>query len=147
MAYDPLTTVTDDVDDNLAQYHNEFATALGHVMSAVPYAGYKRAQSMTGNVTLTDSDFPIQSFSPTAARDLTLPTLASTNHAFFVMNRSATYEITVKNSGGTTIGTIGVSSAALIISDGANAWSMVSGGGGGGGGGSRTNLGLVNFLT
>ena len=130
MAYDPLTTVTDDVDDNLAQYHNEFATALGHVMSAVPYAGYKRAQSMTGNVTLTDSDFPIQSFSPTAARDLTLPTVASTNHAFFVINRSATYAITVKDAGGATITTVAVSTSALIFSDGSNGWYSVSGGGG-----------------
>lgn len=130
MAYDPTTSVVDDVNDNLAQYHNELVTAITHLMSAVPYASYKRAQSMTGNVTLTDADFPIQSFSPTAARDLTLPALASTNHAYYVMNRSATYMITVKDSGGATLGTIAVSSAALIVSDGANAWSLVSGGGG-----------------
>jgi hypothetical protein len=129
MAYDTLTAVTDDVDDNLAQYHNELVTALEHVMSAVPYAAYKRAQSMTGNVTLTDSDLPIQSFDPTAARDLTLPAVASTNHAFFVVNRSATYAITVKNAGGTTVATVAVSSSALIFSDGSNGWYSVSGGG------------------
>lgn len=127
MAYDTTTSVTDDVTDNLAQYHNELKTAIDHVMSASPYSGYKNAQSMTGNVTLSDSDYPIQSFSPTAARDLTLPAVASTNHAFYVVNRSATYAITVKNSGGTTIGTVAAEASALYFSDGSNGWYSVSG--------------------
>lgn len=134
MAYDTTTSVTDDVTDNLAQYHNELKTAIDHVMSATAYAAYKSATSMTGNVTLTDSDFPIQSYSPTAARDLTMPAVASTNHAFYIVNRSATYVITVKNSGGTTLGTVAVSSSALYFSDGANGWYSVSGGSSGGGG-------------
>lgn len=135
MAYDNLTNVTDDVDDNLAEYHNELVTALEHVMSAAAFAGYTRAQSMTGSVTLTDADLPIQSFNPTAARDLSLPTVAETNHAFFVYNRASLYDITVKNSGGTTIGTVSAETAGLFFSDGVNGWTTISGGSGGGGGG------------
>lgn len=140
MAYDPTTQVTDDLDDNLAEYHNELATAIDHLMSAVPYGAYKNSQSMTGNVTLTDADFPIQSFSPTAARDLTLPAVATTNHAFYVVNRSATYEITVKNAGGTTITTVAVSSSALVFSDGTNGWYSVSGGGTSSGGADQSMI-------
>lgn len=125
MAYDTTTQVTDDLSDNLASYHNQLKTAADHLMSSTAYAAYTRTQSMTGNVTLTDSDFPIQSFSPTAARDLTLPTVASTNHAFYVVNRSATYAITIKNSGGTTITTVPISSSTMVYSDGANGWYYV----------------------
>lgn len=129
MSYDTTTTVTNDVTDNLALYHNEFKTAIDHLMSAAAYAAYVNAQSMTGNVTLVDGDFPIQSFSPTAARNLTLPAVASTNHAFYVINRSGTYAITVKNAGATTITTIQASGSALILSDGTNNWYAVGGGG------------------
>lgn len=127
MAYDNITQVTDDIDDNLAAYQNEKKVAIDKLMSAAAYASYVRTQSMTANVTLTNSDFPIQSFSPTAARDLTMPTVASTNHVFYVANRSATYDITVKNSGGTTIGTVAAEKTAVIISDGANGWYLIGG--------------------
>lgn len=129
MAYDTITSVTDDVNDNLASYHNELKTAVDKLMSSTAYSSYVRTQSMTANVTLTDADFPIQSFSPTAARDLTMPTVATTNHPFYVVNRSATYAITVKNASAVTITTVAVSSSALLFSDGANGWYSVSGGG------------------
>lgn len=122
MAYDTLTAVTDDLDDNLAEYSNEKKTAIEHVMSASAYAAYTRTQSMTGNVTLTDSDFPVQSFSPTAARDLTLPAVASTNHPFYVINRSGAYTITIKNSGGTIVYSLRDGQSIFLISDGANGW-------------------------
>lgn len=134
MSYDTTTTVTNDVTDNLALYHNEFKTAIDHLMSAAAYAAYVNAQSMTGNVTLVDGDFPIQSFSPTAARNLTLPAVASTNHAFYVINRSGTYAITVKNAGGTTIVTVSAGGSAILLSDGSNGWYSVSGSGSSSGG-------------
>ncbi len=138
MPYDSITSLTDDLQDNLATYQNEKKTAIDHLMSASAYASYVQTQSMTGNVTLTDSDFPIQSFSPTAARDLTMPTVASTNHAFYVMNRSVTYDITVKNAGTTTIGTVAAERTAVIISDGANGWYLVGGEATAAGGGSNS---------
>lgn len=122
MSYDSMTAVTDNLHDNLATYQNEKKTAIEHLMSAAAYASYVRTQSMTANVTLTDSDFPIQSFSPTAARDLTLPAVASSNHPFFVVNRSATYEITVKNASATVIGIVAQSTSLMVLSDGANGW-------------------------
>lgn len=133
MAYDPTTTVTDDVTDNLAQYHNELVTAITHVMSAAAYSGYVYAASMTGNVTLTDADLPVQSFSPTAARDLTLPAVASTNHGYYVINRSGTYTITIKNASSTIIYSLTPETNIFLISDGANNWYAIGGGGGAGG--------------
>lgn len=128
MGYDTTTSVTDSVSDNLASYHNQLKTAIDHVMSSSPYSAYVTAASMTGNVTLTDSDYPIQSYSPTAARDLTLPAVASTNHAFFVYNRSGSFAITVKNAGGTTIGTVSAGTSGMFFSDGTNGWTTISGG-------------------
>lgn len=127
MAYDTITSVVDDLTDNLATYSNQKKTAIDKLMSAAAYASYVRTQSMTANVTLTDADFPIQSFSPTAARDLTLPTVASTNHAFYVVNRSGTYTITVKNSGGTTVYSLTSGSSVLLVSDGTNGWYGIGG--------------------
>lgn len=125
MAYDTITSVTDDLNDNLASYQNEKKTAIDKLMSAAAYSSYVRTQSMTGNVTLTNSDFPIQSFSPTATRDLTLPAVATTNHAFYVINRGS-YEITVKNAGATVIGRVEGNGTAFILSDGANGWYVLS---------------------
>jgi hypothetical protein len=48
--------------------------------------------------------------------------VATTNHAFFIYNRNATYDLTVKNAGATVIGTVKISTAELFISDGANGW-------------------------
>lgn len=126
MAYDTVTAVTDDLDDNLAAYSNEKRTAIQHLMSASAYAAYTRTQSMTANVTLTDSDFPIQSFSPTAARDLTLPAIAGTNHPFYVFNRSSTYAITVKNASAVVIAVLQPYSHVTLESDGANLWSVAA---------------------
>jgi len=126
MAYDTITSVADDVNDNLASYQNEKKTAIDKLMSAAAYASYVRTQSMTGNVTLTNSDYPIQSFSPTAARDLTLPAVASTNHAFYVINRGS-YEITIKNASATVIGRVEINNGtAFILSDGANGWYVIN---------------------
>jgi hypothetical protein len=122
MAYDTTTTVTDNVSDNLASYHNQLKAAADHAMSASAYAAYTHTHSMTGNVTLTDADLPIQSFDPTAARDLTLPAVATTNHSFYVINRSATYAITIKNAAAATIATLSVNSSLMVTSDGANGW-------------------------
>lgn len=125
MAYDTTTAVLDGIDDNLAQYHNEFKTAIDHLMSASSYASYVRTQSMTANVTLADADFPIQSFSPTAARDLTLPAVATTNHPFYVWNRSGTYAITVKNASAVVMAVLQPYSHVTLQTDGANGWYVV----------------------
>lgn len=127
MAYDTTTSVTDSVTDNLASYHNQLKTAIDNVMTATAYSSYVRTQSMTANVTLTNSDFPIQSFSPTAARDLTLPTVASTNHTFYVINRSGTYTITIKNAAAATIYSLTINSSVMLVSDGTNNWYAIGG--------------------
>lgn len=122
MALDTITAVTDDVSDNLASYANEKRTALNKLMPSTPYAGYGAASSMTGNVTLTDADLPLLSYSPTAARDLTLPAVATTNHPFYVVNRATAYDITVKNASATVIGVVAAGMTGVYLSDGANGW-------------------------
>lgn len=133
MGLDTLTTVVDDVNDNLAAYHMELVNAMNKVMASSAYANYSTAASMTGNVTLTDASLPLLSYSPTAARDLTLPAVATTNHPFYVINRSGTYAITVKNAGGTTIATVSAGEARFFFSDGSNGWYVMLGGSGSGG--------------
>lgn len=124
--YDATTSVTDGITDNLAQYHNELKTAIEHAMSASAYAAYCTPASMTGNITLTDADLPVLSYSPTAARDLTLPAVATTNHSFYVINRSATYAITIKKADTSTLITLGAGQNAMLASDGANDWYAIA---------------------
>ena len=83
---------------------------------------FANVASMTGNVTLTDASLPVLSYSPTAARDLTLPAVATTNHPFFVVNRSGTYSITIKNASAATIAILLPNKTITILSDGSNGW-------------------------
>ena len=117
-----LYSVTDAVDDNLAAYFNGNRNGIEAALRAAASARVVVVASMTGNVTLVDTDVPVRSYSPTADRDLTLPALASTNHAWFIINRSTTYKITVKNSGGTVIGYVGQGSSIIILPEGTNGW-------------------------
>lgn len=128
MARDTFTTVVDDVTDNLATYRAELVTALNNIERAVPFAAYKTATTMSGNVTLDDDDDPIQSFDPDANRDVTLPAVAATNGAFYIINRDASFTLTIKNAGGSTITTISAGAAALVLSDGANNWYSIGAG-------------------
>ena len=130
-AYDNTTTVTDNVTDNLALYHNELKTAIDHVMSAANYAAYANTQSITADKTLTDADFPIQTLTPDAARNVILPAVASTNHGYIISNGSASFILTIKNAGGSTITALAVSSTTLLTSNGTT-WRAISGGGAGG---------------
>ncbi len=126
MPFDTTTTVTDEVTDNLAQYHNELKTAIDHLMSAAAYANYKTATTMSGNATLTDASLPIQVFDPDAARDVSLPAEASTNHMFYIMNIDAVFTLTIKDDSPATIGTIPAGQSAMIFSDGVR-WKMAGG--------------------
>lgn len=135
MAYDTITSVTNDVTDVLASHQNEKKTAIDKLMSSVAYANYGTAVATSGTVTLTDASLPIQAITPgTASVTVYLPTAGTTNHPFFVINAgTAAYTVTVKNAGSVTIGSA-ISTITYIpfVSD-ATAWYAVAGGGAGGG--------------
>lgn len=87
--------------------------------SDLPGAGGANVQTLAGNLTLTDSSGALQSLDCNGAnRDVTLPTASNLNHPFTLINRSAAaYNLVVKNSGGTTILTIGQNQIGLVWSD------------------------------
>lgn len=113
--------VTDGIDDVLAVQYNR-------VIDATVRAELSNIESLAANKTLVDADYPLQVLTPTAARDVTLPAVAATNHPFYIINASATYALTVKNAGGSTIGIVALSSSGSFASD-AVAWHSFGGGG------------------
>ncbi|MBE3144663.1 MAG: hypothetical protein IMZ61_12195 [Planctomycetes bacterium] len=91
-------------------------------IDGVPLSAISKIASLTGNVVLVDTDNPILSFSPTAARDVTLPAVALTNHPFYILNRNAAYSLTIKNPAAAVIGIVPPLSSMMYFSDGVNQW-------------------------
>jgi hypothetical protein len=110
--------VTDNVDDVLAVHVNRplDATIRGELSNV---------ETLAANKTLTDADFPFQVYTPTANRDVTLPAEDTDNHPFYIVNTSASYTLTVKNDGGSTIGKVPVSSGGIFASTGTD-WHIVN---------------------
>lgn len=108
--------VTDGIDDVLAAQYNR-------VIDSIVRGELSNTESLAANKTLTSADYALQVYTPTAARDVTLPAVGSTNHPYYIINASATYALTVKNAGGSTIGIVPISSAAMFASNG-TAWYM-----------------------
>ena len=87
---------------------------------------------LSADRSLTDADAVIQYLDPGgAARDVPLPTPASTNHPFVISNRADADETLTVYDGTTAVDTVGQGEAKLFVSDGL-AWAGLSGGGGGG---------------
>lgn len=82
-------------------------------------------QSLSGTLTLADSDAPIQYVDPNgAARDVTLPAEASSNHIFIISNTADANEtLTVKDDGAATIGRVKQGETKILVSNG-TAWKM-----------------------
>lgn len=108
--------VTDGIDDVLAAQYNR-------VIDSIVRGELSNTETLAANKTLINADYALQVLSPTAARDVTLPAVGTTNHPYYIVNASASYALTVKNAGGTTIGIVPVSSAAMFVSNG-TAWYM-----------------------
>ena len=58
---------------------------------------------------------------------MTLPAIGSTNHPYYIINTSASYDLTIKDAGGSTIGTVVTSSSGSFASDGTS-WHSFGGG-------------------
>ena len=114
--------VIDGVDDVLAAQYNR-------VLDSTIRAELSNVQALTASKTLVDTDFALQVYAPTAARIVTLPAIGSTNHPYYIINTSASYDLTIKDAGGSTIGTVATSSSGSFASDGTS-WHSFGGGGG-----------------
>lgn len=126
MPFPSYTNLTDDVDEIQATDINILYTDVMAIARAAAIGAYVNTETLTGNKTLVDADYTIQSFSPTAARDVTLPALAATNHAFYIYNRSTSYLLTIKTPAAATLGYVFPGSGCLVFSDGANGWMIAS---------------------
>lgn len=118
--------------------HDVLAAYVNNILGATLRAEYRNVQTITATKTLTDADTPIQRLTPSGAnRDVTLPSLAATNHPFFIINGSGTYSLTMPAG----YGNIPPGKSALYISDGV-AW-CVSGADSSGDEGGWTRAGAI----
>ncbi len=85
-------------------------------------AGAAGTRTLSGNVTLVDTDGALQYMDANGAnRDVTLPAVSTFNHPFVIVNTSgAAYNLVVKNAGGSTIITVGQNQIGLLWSNGVN---------------------------
>jgi len=88
MSFPSYANLTDDVNEIQAADISVLYTDVAAIARAAAIGAYVNSETLTGNKTLVDADYTIQSFNPTAARNVTLPALAATNHAFYIYNRS-----------------------------------------------------------
>jgi len=124
---DAYVTRVNQQDYNIAEDINNLQTALEALAyAALNQANFANTQTLSANKTLTDDDAVLQFLNPnTADRDVSLPTLADTNHIHAVMNTSGgNYLLTVKNSGGTVIRIVPPGKMYFFVSDG-NQWVSV----------------------
>lgn len=79
------------------------------------------------NVTLTVGSAPVQVGTPTAARDVTLPAVSLSKglHFYVINNSGGANSLTVKNAGGTTIGTVAQNKRGVFFCDGATWFGIV----------------------
>lgn len=74
--------------------------------------------TLTGNLVLTAADQPRQNIVPDADRDVLLPAESAAQWAFLLCHAGASYNITVKRAGGTTVGVLIPGSSLAVAWDG-----------------------------
>jgi len=104
-------------------------TALGQALPMAA-AGSVNSETLSANKTLVDGDKAVQSLTSSAARDVSLPAVGTGNHAFYVVNRSS-YTFTVKDSSGSTVGSVLAGTIGICVSDG-TVWKLLVSGSGSG---------------
>ena len=75
-------------------------------------------RTLTGNLTLTTADYQYQRIIPDADRDVILPAESTSQWAFLLCHAGASYNLTVKRAGGTTVGTMIPGSSLSVAWDG-----------------------------
>lgn len=111
---------TDDVDDVLASHVNDIQTVIEAIAKGVGLADYVKARTLTTDeVSLTDTDTPVQKLdSNGATRNIYLPAPSTDNHPFYITNVGA-FAVSVKNNStdATEIASVGAGEGALVFSD------------------------------
>lgn len=81
-------------------------------------------ESLAANKTIAANDPWVQYLTPTAARDVTMPA-TTVKAAYYIVNlaTNAARILTIKDADANTIGTVGATQAALVVSDGTT-WSI-----------------------
>lgn len=120
--------VTDDTTDNLASLHNR-------ILGGILRAEFSNATTMSGTVTLADSDTPIQRLNCNGAnRIVKMPAYNAANHPFFIINTTAaTYTLDVQSNAGVTLLTTPLAAnggLVLVIPDGTAGYKALTSGGG-----------------
>jgi hypothetical protein len=100
----------------------QMAKALGLV-------GAVNIETLAANKTLVDTDCFIQKLDPAGARDLILPSDADARYdgmIFWVINAAdAAEDITVKDDGASTIGTVSQNESAVFYNNGGTSWTLL----------------------
>lgn len=89
-----------------------------------PFASVPNTESLAANKTIAASDPWVHYFTPTAARNVTMPA-TTTVGTWLIFNMASTAGriLTIKDAAAATIGTIDVGQAALVMCDGTT-WSI-----------------------
>jgi len=82
-----------------------------------PWANVPNTETLAAAKTIAITDPWVHYFTPTAARDVTMPA-TTTVGTWLIVNVDTTYTLTIKTAAAATIGTVGPSQAALVICDG-----------------------------
>lgn len=127
MGVPTFTRLVDGVDPMEVANVNPLYAAVEAQAMALALADYAHTRTLSGTLTLTDADLPIQFLECNGAvRQVNLPAEASTNHPFWIRNNTSgtAYNITVKNDGGDTIATIEKGQTKLFLSNGVE-WDLL----------------------
>lgn len=122
-----FATLVDLVDSVLASHQNDRALEIAaletQLMAWSLYAGFVHSTTMSGTVTLADSDSALQRLDCDGAnRIVKLPAYAVSNHAFLILNvSSAPYTLDVQSNGGVSlfVSPLGPGESVLVLPDGA----------------------------
>lgn len=75
-------------------------------------------RTLSGNLTLTTADQPHQRIIPDADRDVNLPAESTAQWRFLLCHAGASYDLTIKRAGGTTVGVLIPGSVTAVAWDG-----------------------------
>ena len=93
------------------------ATPAAHDTDPAAHLNIVR-RTLAANLTLTTADYQHQRIIPDADREVTLPAEASSQWVFLLCHAGASYNITVKRAGGTTVGVLIPGSSLAVAWDG-----------------------------
>ena len=103
-------------------------SALKLYRMAIGFLGGWQSQTLSGALTLTKSAAQFQRIDPGGSnRNVTLPVVTSSDEGYFVVLASAAdaaENLTVKDSGGSTIGTCNQSDLGIFYVDSSGSWQL-----------------------